>query len=172
VDSNWVHSALRPPIGLLCQPRVIMMMEKLVEWLAGETEELGENLTQCHCVHHKPHILCPDVNPGRCDGKPATNRLSYGTAHLSIYLSVALQPFVGLWPLFQLLNLLHSRKYSLDGDQSVARLPPAHRTAQTQRNAQRHPCLKWDSNPRSQCLSGCRRFMPETVRSLRSAARF
>jgi hypothetical protein len=31
VESNWVHSALRPPIGLLCQPRVIMMMEKLVE---------------------------------------------------------------------------------------------------------------------------------------------
>jgi hypothetical protein len=31
VESNWVHSALRSPIGLLCQPRVIMMMEKLVE---------------------------------------------------------------------------------------------------------------------------------------------
>jgi hypothetical protein len=30
--------------GLLCQPRVIMIMEKLVEWLAGETEVLGENL--------------------------------------------------------------------------------------------------------------------------------
>jgi hypothetical protein len=24
-------SALRPPVGLLCRPRVIMMMEKLVE---------------------------------------------------------------------------------------------------------------------------------------------
>jgi hypothetical protein len=33
--------------GLLCQPRVIMMMEKLVEWLAGETEVLGENLSLC-----------------------------------------------------------------------------------------------------------------------------
>jgi hypothetical protein len=30
--------------GLLCQPRVIMMIEKLVEWLAGEAEVLGENL--------------------------------------------------------------------------------------------------------------------------------
>jgi hypothetical protein len=27
-----------------------------------------------------PHMLCPDANPGRRDGKPATNRLSYGTA--------------------------------------------------------------------------------------------
>jgi hypothetical protein len=31
VESNWVHSALRPAIGLLCQPQVIVMMEKLVE---------------------------------------------------------------------------------------------------------------------------------------------
>jgi hypothetical protein len=39
------------------QPRVIMMMEKSVEWLAGETEVLRENLSQCRFVHHKPHIL-------------------------------------------------------------------------------------------------------------------
>jgi hypothetical protein len=57
VESNWVHSALRPSISLLCQPRVIIMMEKLVELLAGETEVLGENLPQCRFVHHKPHML-------------------------------------------------------------------------------------------------------------------
>jgi hypothetical protein len=60
-----VHSALRPLIGLLCQPRVIMMTEKLVEWLAGETEVLGENLSQCRFVHHKSHML-----PGREPGPP------------------------------------------------------------------------------------------------------
>jgi hypothetical protein len=75
VESNWLHSALRPQIGLLCQPRVIMMMEKLVEWwLARETEVLGENLPRYCFVHHKPHMLCPDANPGRRGGKPATNR--------------------------------------------------------------------------------------------------
>jgi hypothetical protein len=52
-----VHSTLRPLNGLLCQARVIMIMDKSVEWLAGETEVLGENLPQCRFVHHKPHML-------------------------------------------------------------------------------------------------------------------
>jgi hypothetical protein len=64
-------------------PRVIvMMMEKLVEWmvLAGETEILGETLPRRHFVHHKSHLLDTDANPGRRGGKPATNRFSYGAA--------------------------------------------------------------------------------------------
>jgi hypothetical protein len=60
---NKVHSTLRPLNGLLYQPRVIMIMEKSVEWLPGETEVLGENLTQCRFVHHKPHML-PVREPG------------------------------------------------------------------------------------------------------------
>jgi hypothetical protein len=51
--------------GLLCQPQVIMMMEILVEWLAGETEVLGKNLPQWRFVHHKPPML-----PGRELGPP------------------------------------------------------------------------------------------------------
>jgi hypothetical protein len=63
--------------GLLCQPRVIMMMEKLFEWLARETEVLGENPPQCRFIRHNPHMFCPDANPVRRGGKPATNRLNY-----------------------------------------------------------------------------------------------
>jgi hypothetical protein len=37
-----------------------MMIEKLVKWLAGETEVLGENLPQYRFIHHKPYTL-----PGR-----------------------------------------------------------------------------------------------------------
>jgi hypothetical protein len=55
VESSWVQSALQPLIGLLCQSRVIMM-EKLVEWLAGETEVFGENLPQCRFVDHKTRM--------------------------------------------------------------------------------------------------------------------
>jgi hypothetical protein len=62
---NWVHSALPPLIGSLRQSRVIMMTENLVEWLAGETEVLGENMPQYRFVHHKPHML-----PGRKPGPP------------------------------------------------------------------------------------------------------
>jgi hypothetical protein len=35
---------------------------------------------QCHFVHHKSHMTSPGANSGRQGGKPATNRLSYGTA--------------------------------------------------------------------------------------------
>jgi hypothetical protein len=58
-----------------------MNVEQSVEWeLAGETEVLGENLPQSTLSTTNP--TWPDLgsNPGRRGGKPATNRLSYGTA--------------------------------------------------------------------------------------------
>jgi hypothetical protein len=40
----------------VCQSRAIMTMEKSVEWLARETEVLGQNLFQRHFVHHISHM--------------------------------------------------------------------------------------------------------------------
>jgi hypothetical protein len=53
---NWVHSARQPLTGLLYPPRVIVRMENLVEWMAGETEVLGENLPRRHFVLTRPGI--------------------------------------------------------------------------------------------------------------------
>jgi hypothetical protein len=116
VKPKWAHSALRPPIGLLCQHQVIMMMEKLVEWLAGETEVLGENLPQCRFVHHKPHMLSPDAIPGRSSRKPATNRLSDGTAFVieskGVYFEVGIE-FLNITGRSELPTLILSLKLAL-----------------------------------------------------------
>jgi hypothetical protein len=100
------------------------------------------------------------------DYYPLRNDLSVCLS-VCVCLSVALQPFVGPWPPFQFLDLF---------TQSVGLLgrgirPPQGRYLHTGQhkhriNAYEHPCLKWDSNPRSQCLSGRRQFMPQTVRPL------
>jgi hypothetical protein len=67
-----------------------MIVEQLVEWrLAGETEVLGENLSQRHFVHHKiPHDQTRARTPNHLGGKPATNRLIYGAAQVqnSLYI--------------------------------------------------------------------------------------
>jgi hypothetical protein len=67
--------------GLLYQPQMIddVILEQLV---TGGTEAFGENLT----LHHKSHMICSGFEPRPPrSGKPATNRLSYGTAYISMF---------------------------------------------------------------------------------------
>jgi hypothetical protein len=72
--------------GLLCQPRVIMMMEKSVQWLAAETEVLGENLPQCPFVHRKPHMLPGrELGPPRWEASDEPLELRHGLGH---YISI------------------------------------------------------------------------------------
>jgi hypothetical protein len=70
--------------GLLFRPRLIVRMEKFVEWkvLAEETEVLGENMPRRHFIHHKSHLPDQGANPGGRGGKLATNRFNYGVALL------------------------------------------------------------------------------------------
>jgi hypothetical protein len=59
-----------------------MNIEQAVEGkLTTETEAIGEtclNATLSTKKLTRPHL---ELIPGRCGGNPATNRLSYGTAH-------------------------------------------------------------------------------------------
>jgi hypothetical protein len=82
-----------------------------------------------------------------------------------LYISVALQ---SLWPLaaFSVSYLYTVGRTSWTGDQPVARPLHTPTKAQTQNKCAQHPCLEWDSNPRSQRSSERRRFMPYTARAL------
>jgi hypothetical protein len=83
---NWVHSARRPLNGLLYLPRVIMMMENLVEWrLAGKPKYSEKTCTSATLSTTNPTWPDPGLNQGRRCGKPATNCLSYGAALSTIY---------------------------------------------------------------------------------------
>jgi hypothetical protein len=63
----------------------MVIVEQLLEWrLIGETESPGENLPQCHFVHHKSHMTRLGLEHELSSGKPATKRLSYG-ASLAYY---------------------------------------------------------------------------------------
>jgi hypothetical protein len=87
--------------------------------------------------------------------------------YLSIYGFTAL-----CWTLvafFSFLNYYTVGGTPSTGDKPVARPLPAHRTAKHRINAHRHPCLKWYTNPRTQCLSRRRQFRPWTAQSLWSA---
>jgi hypothetical protein len=64
VGWDWVHLVRRPLFGLLYQPRIIDDVEcGAVSGikLAGETEVLGENLSQCQFVHLKSHVTWPGI---------------------------------------------------------------------------------------------------------------
>jgi hypothetical protein len=83
--------------------------------------------------------------------------------HLSIYLSTYLwlyDPLLDLGRSFSFLFLYTVGRTPWTANQPVARPLPTHRTPQTQNKCiHRHPCLEWNSNPRSRRSSERRQFM-------------
>jgi hypothetical protein len=78
-----------------------------------------------------------------------------------IHSSMALQPFVGPWPLPQFRNLFTLTVGLLGRVINPSQGRHLH-TAQHKQNKHTHrrPCLDWDSNPRSHRSSKRRQFMP------------
>jgi hypothetical protein len=67
---------------------------------------------------------------------------------------------LGLGRFFSFLILYTVGRTPWTGDQSAGRPVTTHRTqTQNKRTHYRHPCLEWDSNPRSQRPSERRLFM-------------
>jgi hypothetical protein len=111
------------------------------------------------CPPKTPHA-CPDANPGRRGVTPATNRLSYGTASCSCYSHLDHRASAKRFVSLQILNLIQSVGIFGRGI-SPMQGRYLHTGQQKRRiNAHRHPCLKWHSNPRSQCLKAQRYFIP------------
>jgi hypothetical protein len=73
---------------------------------------------------------------------------------------MALQSF-GSWTLFLFPNLYTVGRTPWTGNRPFARPLP---TNKRKINAQRHPCLEWNSNLGSQYSSGQRHFMPQNAR--------
>jgi hypothetical protein len=104
-------------------------------------------------------------NPERGTQIPSNFTSNY---YLSIYLSICL--YISIYGSTALCWALAAFSVSWSFTQSVGLLERGISPSQGhylhteqhkhRRNAHRHPCLEWDSNPRSQCSSGRRRFMP------------
>jgi hypothetical protein len=83
VGWDWVHLVRRSLIGLLYQPRMRDNDECGAVGgmkIGRETEVHGGNLPQCHFAHQNPAGTDLGSIPDHRVGKPAPNRLSYGTA--------------------------------------------------------------------------------------------
>jgi hypothetical protein len=82
-----------------------------------------------------------------------TSQRAHCVSITNTYLSTALQPFVWSWPLFQFLDLFTQSVGLLGRGISPLQGRYLHTGQHKHRiNAHRHPCFKWDSNPRSQCF--------------------
>jgi hypothetical protein len=79
MESNWVHSALRPPMAYCTSPWWLWWWRKWWNDWQGKPK-YSEKTCPSTALSTTNTTCCPNSNPGRRGEKPETNRLSYGTA--------------------------------------------------------------------------------------------
>jgi hypothetical protein len=83
VESNWVHSARRPPMAYCASPWWLWWSRNLWNDWQGKPK-YSEKTCPSAALSTTIPTCCPDANPGRRGGKPATNRLNYGKADFKL----------------------------------------------------------------------------------------
>jgi hypothetical protein len=79
LESNWIHSALRPPMAYCASPGWLLWWRNWWnDW--QEKPKYSEKTFPSAALSTTNPTCCLDVNPGCCGGKPASNCLSYSTA--------------------------------------------------------------------------------------------
>jgi hypothetical protein len=126
--------------------------------------------------HHGLHTCIPGLE-GKLDWSVHVNReetngrLFWTPNEVFIQSSMALQPSVGLWPNFSVsYSYTHNRSDSSDRGSARRKAATSTQNSTNRIKAHRHPCLEMDSNPRHQCSSGRRQFVPQMARPMWSAA--
>jgi hypothetical protein len=78
VESYWVHSVLRPPMAYCASPGWLWWW---INWWDDwqEKPKYSDKTCPTAALSTTNPTCCPDPNPGLLGGKPASNRLSYGT---------------------------------------------------------------------------------------------
>jgi hypothetical protein len=67
---------------------MMVIVEQLMEWrLEGETEVLGEILSQRHFVHHKSHMTRPGLEPGPPRGSQQLTASAMARTYDTCYIS-------------------------------------------------------------------------------------
>jgi hypothetical protein len=83
VESSWVHSAPRPPMAYCAKPRWLWWRRNWQNDVWQGKLKYSEKTCPSAASSTTNPTCWPDVNTGRHGEKPATNRLSYGTAVIS-----------------------------------------------------------------------------------------
>jgi hypothetical protein len=90
VESNWVHSALWPPMAYCASPGWLWWCRN---WWNDDWQgkpKYSEKTCPSAALSTANPTCCSDANPGGRGGKPVTNRLCYGTAVTGIALPLYL----------------------------------------------------------------------------------
>jgi hypothetical protein len=90
VESIWVYSALLPPIAYCASPGWLWWWRNWWNDWQGKPKYSEKTCLSAVLSTTNP-TCCPDANPGRRGGKPASNRLSCVTARACRYTDWAIR---------------------------------------------------------------------------------